>query len=76
MKKKISNDAIQLNQIIGKEVRSQRLKAGITQVNLAKELGISKGTINHIENGIHSTALIHLYRMSLLFKVEVGTFFP
>lgn len=41
----------------GRQLRDARLKAGLTQRQVAERLGVTQGYVSHIEQGIRSPSL-------------------
>ena len=55
---------------ICKHIRELRIKRGLTQVDLASILGVSKSVISSYENGVHLPPYDILVRLSKLFGVS------
>lgn len=53
-------------------LKEARLNAGLSQVNLAKELGINYVTLNHYENGKFFPSISVLKIIADYFNVEVA----
>lgn len=53
-----------------KHIRELRIKRGLTQVELASILGVSKSVISSYENGVHLPPYDILIRLSKLFGVS------
>ena len=64
-----------LEQAIGREVRRQREKLGVTISELAKAAGISAGMLSKIENGATSASLSSLQALATALQVPLTTFF-
>ncbi|MGF7160574.1 transcriptional regulator with XRE-family HTH domain [Rhodoligotrophos appendicifer] len=60
---------------IGREVRSFRVKLGITVADLAAAAGLSPGMLSKIENGLTSPSLTTLQTLSTALGVPVTAFF-
>jgi len=55
---------------ICEHIRELRIKRGLTQVQLASILGVSKSVISSYENGVHLPPYDILIRLSKLFGVS------
>ena len=55
---------------ICEHIRELRIKRGLTQVELASILGVSKSVISSYENGVHLPPYDILIRLSKLFGVS------
>lgn len=62
---------IPLNQIVGKNIKSLRTYANITQSKLADLLNVSTATISLFEKGERSVSLEHLLTISRVFNVKI-----
>ena len=51
--------------------KSLRIEKGIGQVELAKQIGVSKGLISLWENGLREPTMSSLIALSLYFKVTI-----
>ena len=56
--------------MIADKIKILREKAGITQVELAKRLGVTRSGVNAWEMGISIPSTQYLVELSLLFKVS------
>lgn len=63
----MENKKLAFGQIL-KELRTEK---GLTQTQIAKEIGVSQGTIYFWENSINEPTASYLVRLSKLFKVSV-----
>ena len=61
--------------IMQNEVREQRRLMGLSQVELAVELGVSRQTIIAIEGGKYSPSLPLAFRIARFFDVPVDKMF-
>lgn len=59
----------------GNNVRRIRLESGLTQEQLANELGVEISQISRIERGVINTSVTTLYSISKTLKIEVSEFF-
>ncbi len=59
--------------IVASELRKLRIKADLSQDELAQLAGIDRKTINRIENGHFSPTLDTITRLSLVLKIAPGT---
>ena len=55
---------------LGEKIKSLRLEKELTQVELAQELGVSKGIISIWENNINEPKATYIKRLSLFFGVS------
>jgi transcriptional regulator with XRE-family HTH domain len=58
--------------IVANELRKLRIKAELSQDELARRAGIDRKTINRIENGHFSPTLDTITRLSLVLKIGPG----
>ena len=56
--------------VVCEHIRELRIQRGMTQVDLAKRLGVSKSVVSSYENGIHLPPYDILIRLSMLFGVS------
>jgi len=56
--------------VVCEHIRELRLQRGMTQVDLAKRLGVSKSVVSSYENGVHLPPYDILTRISSLFGVS------
>lgn len=56
---------------VGQNVRAARLKAGLTQADLAKATGIARPNIARVESGRHAASTDTLRRISNALRVEL-----
>ncbi len=64
-----------LERAIGREVKRQREKLGVTISELAKAAGMSAGMLSKIENGATSPSLGSLQALAAALQVPLTTFF-
>ncbi len=64
-----------LERAIGREVKRQREKLGVTISELAKAAGMSAGMLSKIENGATSPSLASLQALASALQVPLTTFF-
>ncbi len=55
---------------VGKTVRKNRVRKGMSQSELAERAGISISTLNRVEAGASCFRILTLYRISIALKVE------
>jgi transcriptional regulator with XRE-family HTH domain len=60
----------------GRRVRRARLDANLSQVELARRLGVGQDTISHYEQGHSMPAFVMVLRLSEVLGVHVTYFFP
>ncbi len=61
---------------IGSRLREQRTKSGVTQGQLAKEVGVLRTSITNIEAGRQKVPLHLLYKICTALEVEVVEILP
>jgi len=59
---------------IGKKIKLLRQGIGISQAELAKKMGFSRGTITHIESGKRDLEVLELIKFSEIFNVDSASF--
>ena len=60
----------------GTQFRAFRLNAGISQEQLADDLGLSVNTVSRIENGQTSADLSTIYRFAQMMNISIDLLFP
>ena len=60
---------------IGKRIKIIRIERGITQTNLAKELGISQTNMSNIECGRVSVTVQNLFKLHEILHCTMAEFF-
>jgi transcriptional regulator with XRE-family HTH domain len=61
------------NQEISKNIRLLRISQGLTQVDIAKRIGVTFQQIQKYESGMDSFSVDKLYEFSKIFKVNIET---
>ncbi len=56
--------------MFGEKLRQLRTSAGMTQVRLAKEIGVSQGTVYFWEKGINEPTAVHIAAVAEFFGVS------
>lgn len=59
--------------LFGKNLRKLRKSKGLTQAELANDLGIEISQISRIERGIINTSVYTIYRISRILDIDVST---
>ena len=59
----------------GKRLKALRLKAGLTQLDLEVESGISRTEISKIENGQINISIMSIVKLAVALDIELVTFF-
>ncbi len=59
----------------GNNVRKLRLSKGLTQEQLANELGVEISQISRIERGVVNTSVTTIYAISQTLKIDSSEFF-
>ena len=54
----------------GEKIKELRKTRGLTQPELAKELGVSNGMISNWENDVNEPGLSHIKNISIFFDVS------
>ena len=54
----------------GEKIKELRKKRGLTQPELAKELGVSNGMISNWENDVNEPGLSHIKNIAIFFDVS------
>lgn len=62
-----------INKITGKKVKELREKLGLTQEQLAKQMGISRSSISLIENGEKNLTLEEILKLSEILNTDLNT---
>jgi DNA-binding XRE family transcriptional regulator len=60
----------------GNTLRKLRLERGLTQEQLANELGVEISQISRIERGIINTSITNLYAISSVLNIEIHELLP
>lgn len=61
--------------ILGLNIKFARLKAKISQEELAEKIGVSRETISMIENGNQNTSVIKILDIAGVLNVEISQLF-
>ena len=61
---------------LGQNIKNARLKAGLTQEEVAFKAELSRSYYSGIERGVRNVASVNLMRVAEVIGVEVGVFFP
>ncbi|MFF8323011.1 helix-turn-helix domain-containing protein [Streptomyces bobili] len=64
------------NAEIGKRVREARARAELTQESLAREAGLTRGSITNIESGMQAPPPYRLVRLAAALRVEPAALLP
>ena len=70
---KLSKD--QLCKIVGKRIREERLKKGLTLEKLAHDAEMDYSQLNRIELGKINTSIYHIYQISKFLEIPVPELF-
>lgn len=68
-------DLIELEQMVGKNIRINRMLLGWTQKDLAHELGISYQQVQKYETGVNRVSASRLFQISNLLGTDIRVFF-
>jgi transcriptional regulator with XRE-family HTH domain len=69
------SDAVSIEHFVGRIVRENRAKQGLTIAELAEQSGLSRGMVSKIENGQVSTSLDSLVGIAQALGISVSTLF-
>ena len=61
---------------VGRRIRKFRIKAGLSQEELAHRCGLYRTYIGHLENARYSPTAYVLWKISRELKVNINKFFP
>ena len=75
MSKQARNNANPVDIVVGSRVRLQRLVLGMSQSDLAKELGVTFQQVQKYEKGTNRIGASRLQRISEALRIPVGFFF-
>jgi transcriptional regulator with XRE-family HTH domain len=62
-----------INRLVGKQIRTYRLKKGMTQVDLSEKCGIYQTYLSRIENGSANPSVFLLNAIATTLEVELQT---
>lgn len=65
-----------LYNIVGSKIQEIRKQKGISQIELAEKLGLSRTSISNIENGRHPIFLHHIYTIAEGFNIPLEAILP
>ena len=71
----LSAKSAKQQKIVATELRKQRIKAELSQYELAQRAGIDRKTINRIENEHFSPTLDTITRLCVVLKITPSTLF-
>lgn len=72
----MEGEAVSFYQQFGKKLRQVRREAGLSQVDLAIAIGLTRTSISNIENGRQGVPLCTFGKMVQVLKVQSGTLLP
>jgi len=64
-----------VDKVIGERIRKQRAFSGLSQENVAEELGMSTGNYGKLERGEITISVNHLFSIAAVFNIHPGDFF-
>lgn len=67
-----NSDAVPLGERIGRAIARERQRCGLTQENVAEQLGIGNEAVSRIERGIVTPGLARLFNFAAIFQCEAG----
>ena len=74
-KSKIASDAAEYQKILGDRIRRVRRERQLTQLDLARQVGVTNGQISTIERGLSAPSIGTLLRIASALNVSVVDFF-
>ncbi|MEV6071420.1 XRE family transcriptional regulator [Nocardia sp. NPDC052001] len=69
-------DEAELNRMIGRRLRSQREKAGMSMRELAQRVEVSQPFLSQLENGVSAPSMSTIYRLATALGVVPGDLLP
>jgi transcriptional regulator with XRE-family HTH domain len=66
----------EIRSAIGKRVAEMRRKLGLSALQVATKLGISREAMTHIETGRNNISAVCLWKLATLFSCDFADFFP
>ena len=69
------HEKVDINKLIGRNIRNERKKRGITREDLASLLGVSISHMGLMERGERGIHALNMVKVCELFKVPVGDLF-
>jgi transcriptional regulator with XRE-family HTH domain len=66
----------ELDKFIGSRIRENRMSLQLTQVLLAKALGVSFQQVQSYENGTNGISAVRLFDVCRIFNVPLADMFP
>ena len=64
-----------IEQALGVVLKEARTKAGLTQAELAERVGVSRKTINTVENGVFVPSTLLALKLAAVLKLKVEDLF-
>ena len=71
----LNGELIALGEELANRLRAERDAKGWTQADLAERIGVSRKTINTIENGIFTPSTVIALKLARAFKLTVEDLF-
>ncbi|HOX96455.1 MAG TPA: helix-turn-helix transcriptional regulator [Candidatus Woesebacteria bacterium] len=59
-----------LSKLIGKRIREEREKRGLSQEALAGDAGLYRTYVGHLENGRYMPTIFTIYRVAEVLKID------
>ncbi len=75
MKKNRTEDRVLIARHLGKKVREYRIKAGLTQEQLAQIMGVDRRVINGIEGSRPKWSLVTVVQVAFVLRCSVADLF-
>lgn len=66
----------EVRQNIASKIKEMRNKLGLSALQIANELDLSREAITHIETGRNNISAVSLWKLAVLFNCDVADFFP
>ncbi|WP_218925764.1 helix-turn-helix domain-containing protein [Flavobacterium sediminis] len=71
----LAKDKTEILKLFGKNLRKLRESKGLTQEQLANELGLEISQISRIERGVINTSIYTLYQISSFLNIDMNELF-
>ena len=70
-----TKDPNEIDRLVGSQVRQRRMQLGISQEQLAEQLGLTVPQVQKYETGVNRIGASRLHKIAGLLGVPIGTFF-
>ncbi len=72
----MTKKVVAVDRVIGRRIRLRRRELGLSQTELARELGVTFQQVQKYENGSNRIAAVRLFGIARALCVSILTFFP